>query len=60
MEIIAGRFGPYITYKGENYRIAKSLHERAASLTHDECMDIIREQADRPKTTGRRYTRKKQ
>ena len=59
LEVIAGRYGPYITYKGENYRIAKAMHEQAASLTYEECMDIIREQADRPKTTTRRFARKK-
>ncbi len=60
LEIIAGRFGPYITYKGENYRIAKAMHDRAAELTYKEVMDIISEQAGRPKTSGRRFTRKQQ
>ena len=59
LEILAGRYGPYISYKGENYRIAKALHERAAELTYDECMNIINDQADKPKSSNRRFARKK-
>ena len=33
MQVLNGRFGPYITCDGKNYRLPKSLHERAAQPT---------------------------
>ena len=44
LQILNGRYGPYIAYDGKNYRIAKALHPRAAELTFDECMAIIEKQ----------------
>ena len=41
LEIVNGRYGPYLSYDGKNYRLPKNLHERAAELTYDECMKII-------------------
>jgi DNA topoisomerase-1 len=41
MEILNGRYGPYLTYDGKNYRLPKSMHEKATSLTYEECMKII-------------------
>ena len=41
LEILNGRYGPYLVYDGKNYRLPKSLHERAAELKYEECMDII-------------------
>jgi len=41
LEIVNGRYGPYLSYDGKNYRLPKNLHERAAKLTYDECMKII-------------------
>lgn len=41
MEVLNGRYGPYIAYKGKNYRLPKALHEKAAQLTHEECMAIV-------------------
>jgi len=28
-------------YDGKNYRLPKALHERAAELKYEECMEII-------------------
>jgi len=42
LEILKGRWGPYIAYKGENYRIPKAKHANAATLTYKDCMDIIK------------------
>jgi len=42
LEVLNGRYGPYLAYEGKNYRLPKSLHERAAELTYDECMKVIR------------------
>ena len=41
LEILNGRYGPYIAYDGKNYRMPKNLHEKAADLTYEECMKIV-------------------
>ena len=41
LEVIDGRYGPYISYDGKNFRLPKNLHQRAATLTYEECMTII-------------------
>ena len=41
MEILNGRYGPYIAYDGKNYRIPKAQHDNAAALTYQQCMDIV-------------------
>ena len=41
LEVMNGRYGPYLVYDGKNYRLPKNLHEKAADLTFDECMKII-------------------
>ena len=41
LEVLNGRYGPYIAYDGKNFRLPKNLHERAAELTYEECMEII-------------------
>ena len=44
MQILNGRYGPYIAYDGKNYRIPKAMHATAAKLTFDQCMEIIEKQ----------------
>ena len=41
LEILNGRYGPYLVYDGKNFRLPKNLHEKATELTYDECMKII-------------------
>lgn len=41
LEVINGRYGPYIAYDGKNYRIPKNMHQHAAELSYDECMNIV-------------------
>ena len=41
LEILNGRYGPYLSYDGKNYRLPKSMHEKVADLTYEECMKII-------------------
>lgn len=41
LEVRAGRWGPYISFEGKNYKIPKKDHGRAAELTLDECRKII-------------------
>ena len=48
MEVLNGRYGPYIAYDGKNYRIPKDKQERAAELSYDECKEIV-ENAPEPK-----------
>ena len=56
MEILNGRYGPYIVYKGNNYRLPKNLHDRVKNLTEEECMQIVNGQAEKSsaKTTRRK------
>lgn len=44
LEILKGRFGPYIAYDGKNYHIDKKDQERAltGNMTYAECMDIVK------------------
>ena len=42
MEVMNGRYGPYIAYDGKNYRMPKNLHDKAAELTYEQCMDIVK------------------
>ena len=41
LEVMNGRYGPYIVYKKQNYKLPKNLHEKAEFLTYAECMEII-------------------
>ncbi len=41
LEVMNGRYGPYLSYDGKNYRLPKAMHDRAAELTLEECMDVI-------------------
>ena len=41
LEVMNGRYGAYLAYDGKNYRMPKSMQERAKTLTYDECMKII-------------------
>ena len=44
LEVLNGRYGPYLAYDGKNYRLLKSQQAKAADLTYDECMAIIEKQ----------------
>ncbi|MCR5820722.1 MAG: type I DNA topoisomerase [Bacteroidaceae bacterium] len=57
LEILNGRFGPYIVYDGENYRIPKNLHDKVAEITYKECMQLIKNHEEKSKTP-RRYRKK--
>ena len=41
LEVMNGRYGPYLSYKGKNYRLPKNIHDKLDTLTYDECMKII-------------------
>jgi len=42
LEILNGRYGPYIAYDGKNYRLPKAMHARATELTFEEAMKIVK------------------
>ncbi|MFC2394878.1 MAG: topoisomerase C-terminal repeat-containing protein, partial [Alloprevotella tannerae] len=54
-----GRFGPYIAFQKKNYRLPKTVAERAAELTLEECRKIIAEENKKPARATRRRTTKK-
>ena len=41
LEVMNGRYGPYLAYDGKNYRLPKAMHDKAAELTLEECMNVI-------------------
>ena len=53
LELLNGKYGPYIAYDGKNYRLPKNKMENVEALTYEECMTIIKE-APEPKTARRR------
>lgn len=61
LEILNGRYGPYITYKGSNYKIPKNIVPQ--DLNYEACKEIIRLQNDpeapKAKTPRKKSTKKK-
>ena len=53
LEVLNGRYGPYIAYDGKNYRLPKNLHEKAGELSYEQCMEIVK-QAPEPKSRRRK------
>ena len=47
LEVMNGRYGPYITYEGKNYRLPKAMHSKAAELSFEECMNIVNKEKER-------------
>ena len=43
LKILNGRYGPYLTYKGDNFRLPKSAGD-PLQLTAQQCLDIIARQ----------------
>lgn len=56
MEILKGRFGPYISYQKANYRIPKTITDPTI-LTLEDCKKIIAEAGEKP--VAKKTTRKK-
>ena len=55
LEILNGRFGPYIAFKGKNYKIPKT--SEPAALTLEDCRKIIEETPDKPAAKRRGYSK---
>jgi DNA topoisomerase-1 len=56
MEVMNGRFGPYLKYRGTNYKLSKSIKD-PVSLTYDECMAIV-ERADKGQSEAKPAARR--
>jgi DNA topoisomerase-1 len=54
LQVLNGKWGPYISYKKENYRVPKNTDPAALSL--EDCMQIVEKGKNKPK--GRRFRRK--
>ena len=61
LQVLNGRFGPYIAYNGKNYKLPKSA--TPTELTLEECLEIVKQQSEREPAAakgGRKQTKKKQ
>ena len=56
LELLKGRYGPYLSYDGKNYHIDKKLQERAlvGDMEYAECMDIIKNAPEPKARRGRK------
>jgi len=54
LELLNGRFGSYICYNGENYRLSKEQQKKVAELTYEECIAVIQATPVKKKTTTQR------
>ncbi|MDE6628984.1 MAG: type I DNA topoisomerase [Muribaculaceae bacterium] len=57
MQILNGRYGVYIAYNKNNYKIPKTVADPAA-LTLDECREIVASQETRPRRAASRSKKK--
>ena len=57
MEIMKGRFGAYLYYKGKNYHLNKAQQAEIDTLTYEQCLAIVEAQDSKPSTRSR-YTKK--
>lgn len=57
LEILNGRYGPYISYKKKNYHIPKGQEPKA--LTLEQCMELIKKEDENPTPRKRTFKRKK-
>jgi len=56
LQILNGRWGPYISYKKENFKISKK--QDPSALTLDDCLKIIGESAEKPAKNTRKKAKK--
>ncbi|MBR5899680.1 MAG: type I DNA topoisomerase [Muribaculaceae bacterium] len=56
MQILNGRYGIYICYKKENYKIPRTVKE-PENLTLEQCLEIVNSQENRPKKAPSRRTK---
>lgn len=49
IEILNGRYGIYLAYDGKNFRLTKEQQAKAADLTYEECMEVVKTAPASPK-----------
>lgn len=56
LELLKGRYGPYLSYDGKNYHIDKKLQDRAlvGDMEYAECMEIIKNAPEPKAKRGRK------
>lgn len=54
MEVLNGRYGPYIAYDGKNYRLPKIWHDKASDISYEQCMEIIQNTPVKKSTRSRK------
>ena len=60
LQILRGRFGPYIAYKGSNYKLPRgTTPETAAEMTLEQALEVVNTPAAAPKRNTRRATTRK-
>ena len=57
LEVMNGRFGPYLKYNGANYKLPRTV-KNPESLTYEQCKEIIAKQGEQPAKRPVRRTRK--
>ena len=53
MEILNGRYGPYIAYKGNNYKIPKDVVP--VDLNYQTCLEIIKLQSEKAENAPKNH-----
>ncbi len=57
LQVLNGRFGPYISYKKQNFKIPRKMD--ASTLTLEQCREIVANEANASKGGSRRKARAK-
>lgn len=57
IEVLKGRWGPFIKFDGSNYKIPKDVE--ASELSVDECLELIKNQPAKKKATRKKAAPKK-
>ncbi|MBQ0069126.1 MAG: DNA topoisomerase I, partial [Bacteroidales bacterium] len=56
IQVLNGRFGPYISYKKQNFKIPRKMD--ASKLTLEQCREIIADEANASKANSRKRVKK--
>ncbi len=58
LQVLNGRWGPYLNKGKENYKIPKERHESASTITYDEALEMIKKSGEKTSPKGRRKAKK--
>lgn len=56
IQVLNGRFGPYISYKKQNFKIPRKMD--ASKLTLEQCHEIVADEANASKSNARKRVKK--